>query len=94
MSKFSKKPISEWEWGNEYEHYIDNLSLSDVVSLEKEFFTPDMTRAFDELYYALLDLKALRKKYLEQFVVYADDESLSIKENKALEEKWLQEEIQ
>ena len=77
MSKFSKKPISEWKWGNEYEHYVSNLSLSDIVSLEDEFFTIEMTRAYDALYYALLDMKALRKKWLKENVKNLDDGQLN-----------------
>ena len=77
MSKFSKKPISEWKYGEEFERYISNLSLGYIVSLEDEFFTIEMTRAYDGLYYALLDMKALRKKWLKENVKHLDDGQLN-----------------
>ena len=65
-TKFSKRPISDWKHGDEYEHYVNNLSLGDIVSLESEYFTIEMTQAFDKLYYSLLDMKSLRKKWVRE----------------------------
>ena len=90
MSKFSKKPINEWEWGNEYEHYISSLSLSKIASLKNEFFTKGMARALYELYNALLNIKALGKKGLQNignlslgYIVSLEDELFTIKMTRA-----------
>tara|TARA_R100001086_G_C11793397_1_gene246890 strand:- start:546 stop:938 length:393 start_codon:yes stop_codon:yes gene_type:complete len=93
MSKFSKKPINEWKYGEEFERYISSsLSLRDIASLKNEFFTTEMARALRELYNALLDIKALGKKCLQDignlslgYIVSLEDELFTIKMTRAFD---------
>ena len=62
---FSKIPIGDWNYGEEWEHFVIGMSLSDIVSLEDKYFISDMTNSYDNLYYSLLDHKELRKKFVE-----------------------------
>tara|TARA_Y100001938_G_C7831917_1_gene301808 strand:- start:217 stop:576 length:360 start_codon:yes stop_codon:yes gene_type:complete len=62
---FSKIPISDWNYGEEWENFVIGMSLSDILSLENNYFINDMTNYYDNLYYSLLDHKELRKKFVE-----------------------------
>ena len=63
---FAETEISEWEYGQEYEHKVFRMSLAEMRSLEEEYFTPEMTDAWDKLYYSLLDHKKLREKFVKE----------------------------
>ncbi len=63
---FAETEISEWEYGEEYEHKVFRMSLAEIRSLEEEYFTPEMINAWDELYYSLLDHKKLREKFVRE----------------------------
>ena len=58
-------PISDWDYGEEWENFVISMSLSDILSLENDYFISDMTNYYDNLYYSLLDHEKLRKKFLE-----------------------------
>ena len=63
---FAETEICEWEFGEEYEHKVFRMSLGEMRSLVEEYFTPEMTNAWDELYYSLLDHKKLREKFVRE----------------------------
>tara|TARA_R100000781_G_scaffold113352_1_gene81654 strand:- start:322 stop:591 length:270 start_codon:yes stop_codon:yes gene_type:complete len=63
---FAETEICEWEFGEEYEHKVFRMSLAEMRSLEEEYFTPEMTAAWDKLYYSLLDHKKLRQKFVRE----------------------------
>ena len=63
---FTETEICEWEYGQEYEHKVFRMSLAEMRSLEEEYFTPEMTDAWDKLYYSLLDHKKLREKFVRE----------------------------
>ena len=63
---FTETEICEWEYGEEYEHKVFRMSLAEMRSLEEEYFTPEMTDAWDKLYYSLLDHKKLREKFVRE----------------------------
>ena len=63
---FAETEISEWEYGEEYEHKVFRMSLAEMRSIEEEYFTPEMISACDKLYYFLLDHKKLREKFVRE----------------------------
>ena len=58
--KISKKPVSEYKHGLEHSHKVDQLTIGELLSTEYEDLIPPAT--LDNLYYHLLDSKAIRKK--------------------------------
>ena len=60
MYKYSKIPISDWNHGSEHSHKGDQLTIGELLSTEYEDLIPPDT--LDNLYYHLLDSKAIRKK--------------------------------
>ena len=63
---FAETEILEWEFGEEYEHKVFRMSLAEMRYLEEEYFTPEMSNAWDKLYYSLLDHKKLREKFVRE----------------------------
>ena len=60
MYKCSNISISDWKHGSEHSHKVDNLKIGDLLGTEYEdLIPPDI---LDNLYYHLLDSKAIRKK--------------------------------
>mgnify|MGYP001182981265 CR=1 FL=1 len=70
---FAETEICEWEFGQEYEHKVFRMSLAEIRSLEEKYFTPEMTKAWDELYYSLLDHKKLREKFVREELEKQED---------------------
>tara|TARA_Y100001937_G_scaffold59588_1_gene81824 strand:- start:66 stop:305 length:240 start_codon:yes stop_codon:yes gene_type:complete len=66
--KFSKTPISDWKYGDQYEYFVSSMNLCDIVELENEYFTPEMTQAYDTLKDCLMDHKGLRKKFVKEHI--------------------------
>lgn len=62
MTKLAKNSICEWKHGEQYEKFVSRLTLSDIVSLE---VTPEVSNAYDTIYYHLLDNQALRDKFVK-----------------------------
>tara|TARA_E500000305_G_scaffold98387_1_gene89919 strand:- start:541 stop:753 length:213 start_codon:yes stop_codon:yes gene_type:complete len=60
MYKLSKIPISDWKHGSEHSHKVDQLTIGRLLSDEYEDLIP--ADILDDLYYHLLDNKAIRKK--------------------------------
>ena len=60
MYKLSNIPISDWKHGSEHSHKVDQLTIGELLSTEYEDLIPSDT--LDNLYYHLLDSKAIRKK--------------------------------
>ena len=63
---YDETEIWEWKYGKEYEHKVFRMSLAEMRSLEEEYFTPEMSNAWDKLYYSLLDHKKLREKFVRE----------------------------
>ena len=60
MYKMSNTPISNWKHGSMHSHKVDNLTIGKLISPEYEdLIPPDI---LDNLYYHLLDSKAIRRK--------------------------------
>jgi hypothetical protein len=60
MYKCSNTPISDWKHGSRHSHKVDNLTIGKLISPEYEdLIPPDI---IDNLYYHLLDSKAIRRK--------------------------------
>ena len=60
MYKLSEIPISDWKHGSEHSHKVDQLTVGDLLGTEWEDLIPADT--LDNLYYHLLDSKAIRRK--------------------------------
>ena len=60
MYKLSEIPISDWKHGSEHSHKVDQLTIGKLLSNEYEDLIPADT--LDNLYYHLLDSKAIRRK--------------------------------
>ena len=58
--KISKKPVSEYKHGLEHSHKVDQLTICKLLSEEYEDLIP--SDILDNLYYHLLDSKAIRRK--------------------------------
>ena len=58
MYKLSEIPISDWKHGSEHSHKVDQLTIGKLLSPEYEDLIPADT--LDNLYYHLLDRKAIR----------------------------------
>jgi len=61
--KYSKIPISDWKHGSEHSHKVNQLTIGKLLGDEYEDLIP--TNMLDNLYYYLLDSKAIRKKLRE-----------------------------
>ncbi len=66
MYKCSKIPISDWKHGSEHSHKVDQLTIGDLLGSEWEDLIPADT--LDNLYYHLLDSKAIRRKLKKEIV--------------------------
>ena len=60
MCKLSNTPISDWKYGSEHSHKVNQLTIGKLLSDEYEDLIPADT--LDNLYYHLLDSKAIRRK--------------------------------
>jgi len=58
--KYSKIPICDWKHGSEHSDKVESLTIGALLGIEWEDLIPSDT--IDELYYHLLDSKAIRKK--------------------------------
>ena len=66
MYKLSNIPISDWKHGSEHSYKVDQLTIGKLLSNEYEDLIPADT--LDNLYYHLLDSKAIRKKLKKEVV--------------------------
>ena len=64
MSKLAESSIDKFECGEEYEKFVSRMTLSDIVSLEDKYLTPEVSNAYDTIYYYLLDNQELREKFV------------------------------
>ncbi len=60
MYELSSIPISDWKHGAEHSRQVDQLKIGDLLGTEFEDLIPPDT--LDNLYYHLLDSKAIRRK--------------------------------
>ena len=60
MYKLSEIPISDWKHGSAHSHKVDQLTIGKLLSEEYEDLIP--SDILDNLYYHLLDSKAIRRK--------------------------------
>jgi hypothetical protein len=58
--KYSKIPISDWKHGEKHSLKVDQLTIGKLLDDEYEDLIP--ANILDNLYYHLLDSKAIRKK--------------------------------
>ena len=66
MSKLAESSIDKFEHGEEYEKFVSRMTLGDISSLEGKYLTPEVSNAYDTIYYYLLDNEELREKFVKE----------------------------